>query len=87
MDLLVGAPCCTAKPVLVAAEGWGSSYSKTRQEGVVLAVQGASWGRGRGWQTEEGCVIEDCPSQACLIMVGLEETSRMWVAGQAGKNW
>lgn len=55
----------------------------------MLAVQGASWGRGQGWgwQTEEGCVIEDFPSQAWLIMVGLEETSMKWVVGQAGKNW
>lgn len=53
----------------------------------MLAVQGASWGRGWGWQTEEGCVIEDFPSQAWLIMVGLEETSMKWVVGQAGKNW
>lgn len=52
-----------------------------------MAVQGASWDRGRGWQTEEGCVIEDFPSQACLIMVGLEETSMKWVVGRAGKNW
>lgn len=41
----------------------------------MLAEQRASWARARGWQTEEGCVIEDFPSQAWLIMVGLEETS------------
>lgn len=53
----------------------------------MLAVQGASWGRGWGWQTEEGCGVEDFPSQAWLTMVGLGETSKKWVVGQAGKNW
>lgn len=32
-------------------------------------------------------MIEDFPSWAWLIMVGLEETSMKWVVGRAGKNW
>lgn len=53
----------------------------------MLTVQGASWGQGWGWRTEEGCGIEDFPSQPWSTMVDLEETSKKWVLGQAGKSW
>lgn len=53
----------------------------------MLAVQGASWGQGWGWQSEEGCGIQDFPSQAWSTMLDLEGTSKKWVLGQGGKSW
>lgn len=53
----------------------------------MLAVRRASWGQGWGWRTVEGCGIEDFPWQAWSTMVDLEDTSKKWVLGQAGKSW
>lgn len=68
--------CCTAKleTRAVAAGDLGSSYSKTRQKGVVLPVHGAALGQ--GWQTEGVCGMAYFPLEAWSTMVGLEELGK-----------
>ena len=80
--------CCTAtlEPWAAAAGGLGSSYWKIQQEGEEWRVQGAASDQGWGWQTGEGCGVEDLPSEAWSTATGPEELGRKWVVGRAGRS-